>query len=112
VKTPFRGKKEKTERRSTMAEIVFEEDRNRVVAYDGTLEVGELTFRQKSDYWTLDHTYVNPQYRGQQIAQRMMKEVMERAKAAEMKVAPHCSFAQKECQLNEDYLKMVYDLDR
>lgn len=94
-----------------MVEIVFEKDRNRVVAYDETLEVGELTFRPKEDHWVLDHTYVNHDYRGQQIAQRMMKEVMAHAKSVETKIIPQCSFAQKECELNEEYLQMVYRMD-
>lgn len=88
--------------------IVFEEDKKRVAAYDGDLEAGELTFRRARDYWVLDHTYVNPKYRGQQIAQKMMKVVMDQAKEAETKIVPQCSFAQKECDLNEEYLKMVY----
>ncbi len=94
-----------------MIEIVFEEDRNRVVAYDGALEAGELTFRRNEEFWTLDHTYVDRQYRGQEIAQKMMKLVVEEAKNADTKILPRCSFAQKECDLNEEYQELVFRWD-
>lgn len=56
--------------------------------------IGEITFVPVEDgTWLLDHTYVDPQYRGGSIARRLLQRVADEARAEGAKIVPVCSYA-------------------
>lgn len=94
-----------------MLKIIFEPENNRSVAYLDEEYVGQMTFLRRDHYWDINHTFVVPKYREQEIAKALMKSVMENAKKENMKILPSCSFADKECDENMEYAKMTFLYD-
>lgn len=87
----------------------LEEDKKRVAAYDRKKEVGECTFSTDDPkYWTIDHTYVEPDYRGENIACNLVKNVVEAAKDKNVKLIPVCQFACREFERKPEYEEMRY----
>ncbi|WP_392561140.1 GNAT family N-acetyltransferase [Orbus sturtevantii] len=80
----------------------FLEDENRfyVPNPDGGEDIGEITYtRIGNDKASIDHTYVNINYRGQGIADRLFDLVIELMKEEGRKVIPVCSYAIKQFEL-------------
>ena len=74
----------------------FEKERNRAAAYDhNENEVGECTFFKIKNLWTIDHTFVAPDIRGQNVAAYLIKIIVEQARNENVKIVPLCSFAKK-----------------
>lgn len=86
-----------------MIEIRFEGERHRSAAYDGGKEIGECTYAVGDGVWVADHTFVNPDYRGQRIANRLFEALADAARAAGVKIRPVCSFVVKEMEQEERY---------
>jgi predicted GNAT family acetyltransferase len=64
-----------------------------VIHLPGDLEA-EMTFRKHgSELITIDHTYTPPQFRGQNIAARLMERTIADARRDGVKVRPVCSYA-------------------
>ena len=78
-----------------MMEIIFEKEKNRAVAYDNTIQVGECDFLKTEDYWNITHTEVSNLYQGQGIARRLVECVIENAKKYNKKVIADCSYAKR-----------------
>lgn len=80
----------------------YEKENNRIAVYDeeNTL-AGEMTYQPKDGYWVADHTFVNPAFRGQGIAQQLMAKMAESARAEKVKIEPLCSFAVKMMDTDE-----------
>jgi predicted GNAT family acetyltransferase len=54
----------------------------------------EMTYRKiGSDVIAIDHTYTPPEFRGRDIALRMMERAISDARANKTKVRPECSYA-------------------
>ena len=81
-----------------MIKISYEENNKRAVAYDGDLEVG---------FWIVDHTFVAESHRGQGLAQKLFKELIDQARKKNIKIMPLCSFAVKEFERNESYADVL-----
>ncbi len=82
---------------------------DRAVALDQSgKEVGECTVTTNRKYWSIDHTYVNPNNRGQGIAQGLLDAVVQAAKEAGVKLQPVCSYAVKAFQENAAYQSIQY----
>ncbi len=90
-----------------MVTIAFEQEKNRSAAYDGTLEVGECSFSPSEKIWIIDHTQVAETHRGQQIAQKLVKAVVEEARNVGVKIIPLCPFAKKEFERNDNYADVL-----
>ncbi len=88
----------------------LEEEEKRVAAYDKDKrkEVGECTFSTNSKFWTIDHTYVEPEYRGGNIACTLVKKVVEAAEEKKVKLVPICGFACREFDRKPEYEKIRY----
>ncbi|MWP63075.1 GNAT family N-acetyltransferase [Gilliamella sp. Pas-s25] len=73
----------------------FLEDNDRFYACDtNNKEVAEMTFtRVGKDKATINHTYVDPAYRGQGIADNLLDLVVKRLQQEEREIIPICSFA-------------------
>ncbi|KMY44464.1 hypothetical protein AC622_09570 [Bacillus sp. FJAT-27916] len=74
-----------------------------MVDSDGN-KVGEITFvPDGEERIIIDHTFVSPEHRGQGLANKLVKEVVQYARSNEKKIIPACSFAQVEFQRVKDY---------
>lgn len=87
----------------------FAEEDGRIVAKDAQgLEVGEVTFsHEKEDVIVIDHTGVDPTLRGQGLAGKLVRQVVEKAKKEGLKVVPVCSYAKNEFEKNEEYKEVL-----
>ena len=83
----------------------YQEQEKRFVAFnEENQEVGEITFQTVGDnILIIDHTYVDQNYRGQQIANKLVKLVVDKAIQDEKLVIPLCPFAAKEFQRHPEY---------
>lgn len=86
---------------------IKKEDRS-IALDEGGNEIGECRITTHQKYWSIDHTYVNPNYRGQGIAQNLLDAVVEAAKKADVKLEPICSYAVKAFQEKEEYQAVQY----
>lgn len=77
----------------------------RVAFVDDTGQlIGEITFElQGEDTLILNHTGVEPDYRGQGIAGKLMTLAVEKARRENKKIVPLCSYAVKAFEKNPDY---------
>ncbi|GAA5112156.1 GNAT family N-acetyltransferase [Orbus sasakiae] len=61
---------------------------------DGGEDIAEMTYtRIGNDKASIDHTYVNINYRGQGIADRLFELVIEKMQQEKRKIIPVCSYA-------------------
>ena len=75
--------------------IVFEKERSRSAAYDGTSCIGYAVIEERGGRWVISHTEVDPAYRGQDIAHRLIEEIIAAARREGRKIVPVCSYAAK-----------------
>jgi len=61
-----------------------------------------------SKFWIIDHTYVNPEYRGKNIAGELVNYVVKIVKENKVKIIPLCPFASKEFSRKPEYREMEY----
>ena len=78
-----------------MIEIIFDKEKNRAVAYDNTIQVGECDFLETENYWNITHTEVNNEYQGQGIARKLVECIIENVKKEDKKLVAECSYAKK-----------------
>jgi predicted GNAT family acetyltransferase len=90
-----------------MMEFTIEPGRLSNTATDGTL-MAEILFPEINDgkTWSIDHTYVNPDLRGQGIAGQLLEQVVEMAKAEGKTLKPVCSYARTAFFKNPEYQKL------
>lgn len=80
---------------------------NRYYVMDGEKEIGEVTYSVTGEgILILDHTYVDDAYRGQGIAQVLVKLVVDLAISENKKVMPLCPYAKREFMKNPEYQKI------
>lgn len=72
------------------------EANNRFYVRNDDQEIGEMTFtRIGQKKATIDHTYVDPNYRGQGIADELLELVVKTLQQENREIIPLCSFAVK-----------------
>lgn len=82
----------------------IKEENKRFALYDEETEVGEITWQEApGDVLVVDHTFVDSKYRGQQLAQKLLAAVVEKARNEDKKILPVCSFAVKEFKEKPEY---------
>jgi predicted GNAT family acetyltransferase len=87
---------EKAKNKKNAIHYQFEKERNRVAAYDhNEHEVG-------------DHTFVDPEIRGQNVAAYLIKIIVEQARNENAKIVPLCSYAKKEFMKIDEYKDILY----
>ena len=92
-----------------MIKIVWEPEWNRAGAYDLDDLVGICTVTKPGDYWVITHTGVDKKYGGRGIAADLVKEVIEQARLAGVKIMPLCSYAEREFEKHPEYGDVLLD---
>lgn len=83
----------------------FKQEKNRFALYnDEGNEIGEMTWSSAGDdLIIIDHTYVDPTYRGQNLASQLVLQGVEMARRENLKILPLCPFAKKEFAEKPEY---------
>ncbi len=93
----------KNEGEKELLKIVFEPESKRSAAYECEDFVGECTYSESPGLWIIDHTSVNPEYKGQGIGSKLVLELIEEARKNDLKIMPLCPFAAKEFREHPEY---------
>ncbi|SLM97342.1 Acetyltransferase [Brachybacterium faecium] len=73
----------------------------------------EVTFSPVSDsVWSLDHTYVNPAYRGQGLAQQLVEAAVAKARREGKQIIPSCSYAKAQFERVPEYADIWYHISK
>ncbi|ALS01169.1 GNAT family acetyltransferase [Enterococcus silesiacus] len=83
----------------------IKEEKNRfVLLNDDDQEIGEMTWSNAGDHMMIiDHTFVDPTYRGQKLAEKLVYNGVEKARREGKKIIPLCPFAKKEFDTKSEY---------
>ncbi|NOU63572.1 GNAT family N-acetyltransferase [Paenibacillus sp. LMG 31461] len=93
-------------------EIVLQKQGNAFILSTLSGTVGEITYKLvDTDTWVIDHTYVDPRYRGRQLGKQLLDVVVHEARDKGRKIIPSCSFALEEFKKNSAYAD-VWDNDK
>ncbi|MGI1805247.1 GNAT family N-acetyltransferase [Exiguobacterium sp. TDN 0502] len=66
--------------------------------------IGEITYSDTNNgMWIIDHTYVDPAHRNQQIGEQLVAEIVNWARETNVKLLPLCPFAKKEFEQQSSY---------
>ncbi|OCT15033.1 hypothetical protein A8709_13010 [Paenibacillus pectinilyticus] len=85
-------------------EIVLQKQGNGFILSTLSGTVGEITYKLvAADTWVIDHTYVDPRYRGRQLGKQLLDMVVGEARDKGRKIIPSCSFALEEFKKNAAY---------
>ncbi|EMF0616468.1 N-acetyltransferase [Enterococcus hirae] len=83
----------------------IKEEKNRfVLLNDEAKEIGEMTWSDAGpDIMIIDHTFVEPEYRGQKLAEKLVLNGVELARREGKKIIPLCPYAKKEFERKSEY---------
>ncbi|MBO6383997.1 N-acetyltransferase [Enterococcus casseliflavus] len=80
------------------------EENTRFVLKDGDKEIGEMTWSEVGETrLIIDHTFVDPAYRGQGLAEKLVAKGVEKARKEQKKIIPLCPIAKKEFERKPEY---------
>ncbi|MGX7350955.1 GNAT family acetyltransferase [Enterococcus canis] len=83
---------------------IKEEKSRFVLLNDQGEEAGEITWSSAGDdLMIVDHTFVDPTYRGQKLAEKLVLATVEKARRDDQKILPLCPFAKKEFNEKPEY---------
>ncbi len=86
-----------------MINVTFEPQNNRAAAYDGEKLIGESDYSASEGLWIISHTGVNPEYREQGVASKLVALLVDEARKSSIKINPLCPFARHEFDTIEAY---------
>ncbi|MEC3940587.1 GNAT family N-acetyltransferase [Enterococcus mundtii] len=83
----------------------IKEEKNRLVLLDDEQsEIGEMTWSDAGpDIMIIDHTFVDPAFRGQKLAEKLVAIGVEVARRTGRKVIPLCPYAKAEFERKVEY---------
>ena len=83
----------------------IKEEKNRfVLLNDEAKEIVEMTWSDAGpDIMIIDHTFVEPEYRGQKLAEKLVLNGVELARREGKKIIPLCPYAKKEFERKPEY---------
>ncbi|OSP62054.1 GNAT family N-acetyltransferase [Enterococcus faecium] len=83
----------------------IKEEKNRLALFnDEQQEIGEMTWSDAGpDIMIIDHTFVDPAYRGQKLAEKLVYTGVELARREGKKIIPSCPYAKKEFEKKPEY---------
>lgn len=74
-----------------------------------TNDIARITWvNEKENVIAVDHTFVSPELRGQNIAGRLLKSVVDMARNENLKIRPVCSYAVVKLTRNDEYEDILY----
>ncbi len=94
----------------TEFEIRHEKNRNsgRYVIELAPGKIAEMTYqRQSLSQIIIDHTRVPPEFRGRDIAARLMEYAIGQARRNKDKIVPECSYVQKQFARHKDWADLL-----
>ncbi|MEO8757830.1 MAG: GNAT family N-acetyltransferase [Devosia sp.] len=78
-----------------------------LIRLPGELEA-EMTFRKIGDsVIAIDHTYTPPEFRGQNIALKMIERSIADARRDGIKIKPECSYAEVQFKRHQDWADLL-----
>jgi len=87
----------------------IEEENRVVIETDDKAFVGEVTFQRRGDdVLVVDHTFVDSNFRGQGIAEKLAIKAIEVAIDEKRKIVPACSYIKKYLDDNKDLQYLEY----
>lgn len=90
-------------------EIKEKESKGAAIAEEEGKKAGEMTYSIASnDYIIIDHTEVNPDFKGRGVGKKLLIKIVEMAREKNIKILPLCPFAKAMFQKNteiQDVLK-------
>ena len=70
--------------------------------------IGRITFAVESeDVIVADHTFVNPDYRGKNIARQLLDRLVDYAREKHLKIRPQCSYVVKAFEKYREYQDII-----
>jgi uncharacterized protein len=87
-------------------QIVNKESKNRFEADLGN-DVAFIEYSEGSNYISLDHTFVPDSHRGQGIADKMIKEVLDYIKEMKIPIIARCPVVKKYIETHPAYLDLL-----
>ena len=105
LKWLYHGQDASMKEETHMPAFTFEEqdDQITLINADTRQQAGEIAFMEAEDTLIIVHTGVNPEYRGNGLAEQLVAKVVEKARREDKKIFPICPFAQKEFKAKPDY---------
>ncbi|WP_018676690.1 GNAT family N-acetyltransferase [Riemerella columbina] len=94
-----------------MIQIKQEENdrRGRFVIYDTEQESGEMSYIwAESGKFIIDHTFVNPAFKGKGYGKKLLEEAVEFARKKGVKILPLCPFAKAEFDKNPSFKDILF----
>ncbi|MEO1768180.1 GNAT family N-acetyltransferase [Candidatus Enterococcus ferrettii] len=83
---------------------IKEEKSRLVLLNEEGQEAGEMTWSDAGEeIMIIDHTFVDPAYRGQKLAESLVREGVEIARREHKEIIPLCPFAKREFELKSEY---------
>ena len=83
---------------------IVHEDGNRFYIGDYNHMIGEITyFENKEGQLVVDHTYVNPEYRGQNLGMILLNAMVNHAEKVNKMIIPLCPYVEKVFSRSKDY---------
>lgn len=84
----------------------IKEEKNRLALFnDEQQEIGEMTWSDAGpDIMIIDHTFVDPAYRGQKLAEKLVYTGVELARREGKKIIPSCPYAKKSLRRNQSIM--------
>ncbi|RYL93302.1 GNAT family N-acetyltransferase [Sporolactobacillus sp. THM19-2] len=88
----------------------IEEGQDRYFVYnDSGQEIGEITYSHPyKDVLSIDHTYVDPAFRGHHLAGKLLQAVVDKAVKEHKKIIPACSYAKIQFERKKEYQDIQY----
>ena len=67
--------------------------------------IGEITYAEgpEPNTWMANHTYVDPDYRGGNVAKQLLDRLVEEARMQEKMIFPVCSYVRAQFKRNDEY---------
>lgn len=90
-------------------EFIKEQDRI-ALNVDGK-EIGEITWFEENNKLIVNHTYVDPAYRGNNYARSLVDEVVKLARSENKKIVPVCSYVDKVLSRDDNFKDILENDD-
>jgi predicted GNAT family acetyltransferase len=83
---------------------IVEEKKRFVLLNDEQKEIGEMTWSDAgANLMIIDHTFVEPEYRGQNLAERLVIRGVDKARKEGKQIVPLCPFVRRQFEEKSEY---------